>query len=141
MKFVIRPRQPHRIDLTSLIDVVFMLLLFFVLTTTFEKHTGVEIKYPSSSIDTLEFNQDTIYLQIDSAGRYRVNGLLSKSRNEDEIAKDLKQYIVPSKEQQLLIHADARTSHQSVVTALAAAQLASIDNVGVVTVARELTSR
>ena len=141
MKFTGKVRHQYRIDLTSLIDVVFMLLLFFVLTTTFEKHTGVDIKYPSSPISNLTFKKDVIYLKVDRVGAFSINGIKVKTNDPRQLATTLKIIYEKSGDSaQLLIQADARTSHQSVVNALAAAQIAAIQHIGVVTISSTPTT-
>ncbi|MDJ0740847.1 MAG: biopolymer transporter ExbD [Gammaproteobacteria bacterium] len=72
----LRPRrvEPPRVDITPLIDVVFLMLIFFMVSTTFEKETQLKVDLPeASTLEAPEQNADKIEITIDAQGQYYVN--------------------------------------------------------------------
>lgn len=112
-------RPEPEINLTSLIDVVLLLLVFFMVTTSFVRESELTIRLPEAA-DSSETSADVPSLEItvSATGRYFVNGrALVDSRAETLRAAIVK--VVPDGEaDSVTISADADTSHQSVVTAM-----------------------
>ena len=110
------------INITPLIDVVFLLLIFFMISTTFQRESEITIELPESSGDTAETDKKVIEISIDNQGRYFVN----QRRIKNSDIKTLKQAITitrgDTKEPKLIISADKLTPHQSVVRAMDAAR-------------------
>ena len=73
MKLQPRRRQQPDINLTALIDVVFLLLIFFMVSTTFRKEADFEIQLPEASQEPTAVEQQRLEVSIDAAGRYFVN--------------------------------------------------------------------
>ena len=134
MKFSHTQAPPARIDLTSLIDVVFMLLLFFVLTTSFEKKVGLTITLPEASASRFSSAFQPLYIQIDQTGALFIDGRQIPAFNNEALLQGLRVRMIedPSR-YQLLIQADARAPHQSVVRAIASASLLEVGAIGIVT--------
>lgn len=116
------------INITPLIDVVFLLLIFFMVSTTFQRESEITIELPESSGDIAETNKKVIEISIDNQGRYFVN----QRRIKDTNIKTLKQAISvtrgDAKEAKLIISADKMTTHQSVVRAMDAARQLGLVN-------------
>ncbi|MEN9435277.1 MAG: hypothetical protein RLZZ422_2866, partial [Pseudomonadota bacterium] len=74
MKFRNRPKEEVGIDLTSLVDVVFMLLIFFMVTSTFDRTSDLKIELPTTNVNATAPVKDKLELLIDGQGRYYVNG-------------------------------------------------------------------
>ena len=74
MKFRRKHREEVGINLTPLIDVVFLLLIFFMVSTTFTRETQLSIDLPEAEGSVKEVSEDQIEILIDEAGSYRVNG-------------------------------------------------------------------
>jgi len=110
------------LNITPLIDVVFLLLIFFMVSTTFQRESEITIELPESSGDIAESNKKVIEISIDNQGRYFVN----QRRLKDTDIKTLKKAISitrgDAKEPKLIISADKMTPHQSVVRAMDAAR-------------------
>ena len=110
------------LNITPLIDVVFLLLIFFMVSTTFQRESEITIELPESSGDAVETEKTVIEISIDNQGRYFVN----QRRIKDTDIKTLKKAIVitrgDAKEPKLIISADKMTPHQSVVRAMDAAR-------------------
>ena len=110
------------LNITPLIDVVFLLLIFFMVSTTFQRESEITIELPESSGDAVETEKTVIEISIDNQGRYFVN----QRRIKDTDIKTLKKAIEitrgDAKEPKLIISADKMTPHQSVVRAMDAAR-------------------
>lgn len=110
------------VNITPLIDVVFLLLIFFMVSTTFQRESEITIELPESSGEVAESEKKVIEISIDNQGRYFVN----QRRIKDSDIKTLKQAITltrgDAKEPKLIISADKMTPHQAVVRAMDAAR-------------------
>ena len=74
MKFRRTTREPLSVNLTPLIDVVFLLLIFFMVSTTFTRETQLSIDLPEAEGQARQSIEEEIEILIDEAGSYRVNG-------------------------------------------------------------------
>ena len=119
------PKESADINLTPLIDVVFLLLIFFMVSTTFDRDSELSIELPAASAEARERRPDSIEVAIDATGRYYVNGrqLLNTQ------AKTLRQALATAAGENsspppppIIISADAKTSHQAVVQIMDAAR-------------------
>jgi biopolymer transport protein ExbD len=124
MNFQRKRRQPVDITLISMIDVLFVLLLFFMVTTTFNRHTEVKIKLPEASGEEAESQPKSVNLVIDAKGVYFLAGtddghsrrLPDQSRMT--LTRELAKFSSKDKELPFIISADAKTPHQAVMTVL-----------------------
>lgn len=128
-----RPRQRDEVglDLTPLIDVVFLLLLFFMLTTTFVEATRLKVDLPKvEEGDAAERKDEPWVIEIDAAGHYALNGEVVEA---DQLAARLRAEPGRSEDTPILIRADGQTTHQAVVRALDAARAAGLTHIGLAT--------
>jgi biopolymer transport protein ExbD len=118
MNFKSQRREDLDINLTPLIDVVFLLLIFFMVSTTFNRESQIAIELPEASGPKLETKQFMLEVSVDSQGHYYVN----QQRLKDDKVATLMQAIrlkVKGKEDiQLIISSDKNTPYQAVVTAM-----------------------
>jgi biopolymer transport protein ExbD len=106
------------INLTSLIDVIFVLIIFFVATTTFNQRSALKLQLPTAQAVAKQEPGEPLNLIVDSQGRYFIG--------ENEVLKSdvgsLKEAIVAvtgqDRSMPVVLRADARTPHQSVITAM-----------------------
>lgn len=116
-----RRRDPE-LNITPLIDVVFLLLIFFMVSTTFDKQAELNIELPEASGKVAPTEQFKIEIVIDAEGHYYVN----KRRIKDESLVTLKRAIeftlADNKEPKLIITADRKTPHEFVIRAMDAAR-------------------
>ena len=111
MQLQTRPRRKAFINITSLIDVIFMLLLFFMITSTFLEQPGIKLELPAAKASSTGEAQEYV-LTIDKKGGLFLNRrALSLSGLEDEIRKALPQM----KDASLVLKADQDISHGLVV--------------------------
>lgn len=119
MKFQRRNKEEVSVNLTPLIDVVFLLLIFFMVSTTFTKESHLEIELPQTTTEpTLQNQPESIEIIIDEEGQYSVNGLPLINTQEKTLRQAIMKLITGDKKPPLVITADAKTPHQSVVTAM-----------------------
>lgn len=121
MKFRRKSKQDNGINLTPLIDVVFLLLIFFMVTTTFTKETRLLITLPEANGEPVEETAQTLELLVNAEGNYAVNGQNLINREIKTIMAALQDASGGNVEMPLIITADAQASHQAVVIAMDAA--------------------
>ncbi len=117
-------RQPEDedadVNLTPLIDVVFLLLIFFMVTTTFERQAVVEVQLPkSTSAARLDEEQNReLELVIDERGAMYLNGIPLANSRRVTLRAALLQEVGERRDLPLVIRAAARTAHQNVIRAM-----------------------
>ncbi len=119
MKFQRQRREDVSVNLTPLIDVVFLLLIFFMVSTTFTKESHLEVNLPEATEEPVtQAEVDMIEVVINEQGNYSVNGVPLINTQEKTLRQAIRKFIVDDKKPPLVITADAQTPHQSVVTAM-----------------------
>ena len=122
MKFRRRPRNEVSIELTPLIDVVFLLLIFFMVSTTFIRETQLELELPEASGDLQQPEEQSIVITIAEDGTYAVNDQALVNSQLATLMRALREQIGEGDaSRQLIITADANSTHQAVVRAMDAA--------------------
>ena len=115
------------LNITPLIDVVFLLLIFFMVSTTFQKETELKLQLPQAEAEPVESTPESIEVVVNAAGHYFVNGRELSDSSIGVVRKALGRVARGKKDTPLVIRADAMASHQAVVTAMdAAAQLGMV---------------
>lgn len=119
----LRPQVREEIDLnlTPLIDVVFLLLIFFMVSTTFEKTAKLKVDLPEASAQTVQQPDKKIVIGIDVKGRYYINDRQLVNTQIKTLKLALMKVSGDNKEIPIVLRADAKTPHQSVVRAMDAA--------------------
>ncbi|MDH1620364.1 biopolymer transporter ExbD [Pseudomonas chengduensis] len=136
MKFRRKPRENVEINLASLIDVVFILLLFFVVTTTFTRETQLKVDLPEAASGTppeqTELKQVEVLIGAD--GAYSVNGKALLESNLANLMAALQKESDGDNSLPLIISADGKTPHQAVITAMDAAGKLGFSHLRITTV-------
>jgi biopolymer transport protein ExbD len=109
------------INLTPLIDVVFLLLIFFMVSTTFTRETQLSIDLPEASGPIKQAPEEQIEILIDESGRYRVNGQGLVDGRMRTLQAAIYKLSAGDTTLPLVITADAQAAHQDVVRAMDAA--------------------
>ena len=119
MKLSLRPRTQPEVNLTSLIDVVLLLLIFFMVSTSFVKQSQIAIRLPQAdSASVVEEIPEQIDIMITETGTYLVNGLELINSRPETIRNALQKVSGGNNTLPLTISADANAKHQHVVTAM-----------------------
>lgn len=120
MNFRPRRRDYPELNLIPMIDVLIVLLIFLVLTTTFSREAELQIQLPEASGQTAG-EEKGVNVVIDTEGRYFVNQHQVVNTNIETLKKAIIEAARENKNPLLVINADQRTSHQAVITVLDAA--------------------
>jgi biopolymer transport protein ExbD len=123
------------INVISLIDVILVLLIFFMATATFEQQSRIKLNLPQASDKVSERDQGkSLVLQISADGRYFVGNSEVVNSGLDTLKTAILQSASEDKKQRVIIRADARTPHQSVVLAMDAVAQLGFVNLSIATV-------
>jgi len=126
------------VNLTPLIDLVFLLLIFFMVSTTFDRHAKLKVSLPEASTKATQQQNDPLVLSIDAKGNYFLNEHQVVNQQlgtlKQAILKTLGEKNVNIKDVSLVLRADANTPHQSVVRAMDAASQLGLTRLSIATV-------
>ena len=120
-----RPEEPE-INLIPFIDVLLVVLIFLMLSTTYSKFTELQITLPVADADKLRERQREIVVAVSADGRYTVNGKLVEGRSVGVLTTELEAAAAGSSEMIVIVSADASTAHQSVINVMDAARRANL---------------
>ena len=121
MKFRRQRREDVGVNLTPLIDVVFLLLIFFMVSTTFTRETQLSIDLPEAQGKPKESSEQEIEILVDEAGNYRVNGEPLIDTRMRTLQAAIYKISAGDTTLPMTISADAQAAHQDVVQAMDAA--------------------
>ncbi len=133
----LRPdRRDERVDvnLTPLIDVVFLLLIFFMVSTTFDRHAKLKVELPEASASKEQQVEQPVVLSIDAKGNYFINDRQVVNTTLETLKSALQKTIADKKDVSLVLRADAKTPHQSVVRAMDAASQLGLTRLSIATI-------
>lgn len=137
MKFQRNLKAEASVDITSLIDVVFILLLFFMVTTSFDRDTNLLINLPAANGQSVAETPFQIDIQIDRSGSYSVNGTQLSDASVATVTSAIEVLAAGDATIPITISADANTTHQAVVTVLDAVARLGFSRVNIATVQAE----
>ena len=115
-----RADMDPEINLISLIDVLFCLIIFLVITTTFQHRSAIKLRLPQAGAAASKETTAPLTVTIDAEGRYFVGPNEVLQRDPDSLRSAIARVAGPGRDMSVVLSADARTPHQSVVTALEA---------------------
>ena len=120
----LRPQRKDDIELniTPLIDVVFLLLIFFMVSTTFDRESEINITLPEASEEYTEVEPDAVNVEIDVEGRVFINKQPLINTQLLTIREALRNEIIDLKDPPVIISADAKATHQMVIRVMDAAR-------------------
>jgi len=116
------PKEPVDINLTPLIDVVFLLLIFFMVSTTFNRDSELSIELPAASAEAQAREPQSIEVAIDAQGRFYINGRELLNTQSKTLRRALAEAAGDNEAPPVIISADAKTPHQAVVRIMDAAR-------------------
>lgn len=128
-------KESPDVNLTPLIDVVFLLLIFFMVSTTFKKDTEIKVDLPEASSEVVSKEKEVFEIVVDSKGRYFLN---NKEQVVNEKIKTMKQILLQhvgkDSDTPLVIRADSKAPHGAVVLIMDAARQLGIVNLSIATI-------
>lgn len=127
-------REQPEVNLTSLIDVVLLLLIFFMVTTSFVRETEIRLRLPEAETAPAASLDESLEITITAQGDYLVNGRQVINRRPATLRRAMAQEAGERRDLAVVIRADARASHQAVVTAMDMAGRLGFGKINIATV-------
>ena len=128
-----RQREMPEINLIAMIDVLLVILIFVMTTTTYSKFSGLEINLPTADAQQNKEQPDEINVTITATGETMVNKVPVAGRDIASLQQALQRGVAPGKEPVVIINADAKAMHQTVVDVMQAAQSAGLSHISFAT--------
>jgi biopolymer transport protein ExbD len=121
------------ISFVPLIDVLLVVLIFFMATTTFTRFADLQINLPSAEANKPESKPQEVHIAITNDGRYAIDNTQQPFTDVNAFANTLKSATGGRGDTLLIIHADATSTHQAVVNVMEAARLAKLQRIAFAT--------
>jgi len=121
------------VNLTPLIDVVFLLLIFFMVSTTFEHQSRIQIDLPEASAEATRPDDESLEIIIDAQGRFFLGDQQVINTEMQTLKGAIRKFLGNRKIVPVIIRADAMTPHQAVVTALDATSQLGLTQISLAT--------
>ena len=129
MNFRHRVREEPEINLIPFIDVLLVVLIFLMLSTTYTKFTELQIKLPVADADAQRDRPKELLVSVSSDGAYGVNSVPIAGRSPDVLASAMLAAAKAGKDTVVVINADASAKHQAVITVMEAARRAGLNQI------------
>jgi biopolymer transport protein ExbD len=130
LKFQSKRREGAGVDVTPLIDIIFQLVLFFMVSTTFVSSPGIEVNLPRSSAETLLKEQEDLHIWMTDAGAVFVD---KKAVDFDGLERILSQRAVRDPSTLVIIEADTQVEHGRVVGVMDLARRVGLERLAIAT--------
>jgi biopolymer transport protein ExbD len=119
MKLRMRPAEDPEINIINLVDIFLLLLVFFMISTTFLDEARIKIRLPQAGAEpSVSAQRDVIEVTVTAEGGYRVNGQALINSSSATLSAAIIKVAGDIRDAPVTIRADARATHQSVVTAM-----------------------
>ncbi len=119
-----RAREEPEINLVPLIDVLLVILIFLMITTTYSKFAELQINLPQASAEKQPERPNEINVTVDPQGRYTMDKVPVSFEGVESLVAGLKRAAGERQDPVIVINADAKASHQSVINVMEAARVA-----------------
>ena len=124
-----KEKEPLEINLVPLIDVMMVILIFLMITTTYSKYTELQINLPSADSQKQLERSNEVGVLVNAQGQYVINRTPVTYRSIEQLADELKRAAGAMKEPVVVISADATATHQAVVRVMEASRLAGLSQI------------
>ena len=124
-------RDEPEINLIPFIDVLLVILIFLMVTTTYSRFTALQVTLPTAEAEKAQQRPPEIHVLVDAQGRYAINNVQIAYRDVAGLAEDLRRAAASGSAQNkqdpvLIINADALATHQTVINIMEAARIAGL---------------
>ena len=121
-------REEPEINLIPLIDVLLVILIFLMITTTYSRYTELQIQLPTADAEKAQQRPGEIVVSVSAKGVYSINKQVMDQQDVTSLAQRLREVAGPADGQPpvLIVNADAQATHQSVINVMEAARLAGL---------------
>jgi biopolymer transport protein ExbD len=135
MNLLSRSKEEPEINLTSLIDVVLLLLVFFMVSTSFVRETEINIRLPEASAEpVLERTPDVLEIGITESGNYLLNGRQLLNSDRRRLRAAIERVMGDRRDVDVIVRADAESRLQAAVTAMNVAGELGFTSINIATV-------
>jgi len=124
-----REKEPLEINLVPMIDVMLVILIFLMITTTYSKYTELQINLPAAEAEKQLQRSEELAVLVNAQGQYVVNGAPVAYVSLEQFAAELKRASGTAAEPVVVVSADALATHQSVVRVMEAARAAGLQHI------------
>jgi len=121
-----KEKEPVEINLVPMIDVMLVILIFLMITTTYSKYTELQINLPSAQAERQLERPNEVTILVSAQGQYVVNRTPVPFRSIEQLAAELRRAAATMQEPIVVISADAAATHQSVIRVMEASRLAGL---------------
>lgn len=124
-----KSHEEPEINFIPLIDVLLVIIIFLIVSASFSRKHELQINLPTAEASEQEKKPLMINVEVDATGRYMVNQEQVAGDSVDELLNALRKAVGDGKEPTIVINADAKATHQSVVNIMEASRLANYTNI------------
>jgi biopolymer transport protein ExbD len=124
-----REKEPLEINLVPMIDVMLVILIFLMVTTTYSKYTELQINLPSAQAERQLERPNELTVLVNAQGQYVLNHAAVPYKGVDQLAAEMRRAAAPMKEPIVVITADAAATHQAVIRVMEAARIAGLSQI------------
>ena len=124
-----KQEEPLEINLVPLIDVMMVILIFLMITTTYSKYTELQINLPTADSEKQQERVNEIPVVVSAQGQYVVGKTPVPYRSPEQLAEELRRASASLKDPVVVISADAAATHQAVVRVMEAARIAGLTQI------------
>lgn len=128
-----RAREPLEINLIPLIDVLLVILIFLMITTTYSKYAELQINLPTADAQKQLERPNEINITVNAAGQYTINRRAVAFRDAGNLSDEMRRAAGELKDPVVVINADSNATHQSVIHIMEAARLAGYGHISFAT--------
>jgi biopolymer transport protein ExbD len=129
MNFRPRKKEDPEINLIPFIDVLLVVLIFLMLSTTYSKYTELQLRLPVADADVQRDYPKEVIVGVTSDGKYVIQGAMLPGRSVESVAVALVEAAKAGKDSVIIISADAAAPHQSVITVMEAARRSGLTQI------------
>lgn len=129
MNFRVRPKEEPEINLIPFIDVLLVILIFLMLSTTYSKFTEIQLKLPVANVEAQRDVAREVLVSVSSEGQYSVNKQVVNGNSVADLTEALQAGAKAGPQSVVIIHADANAKHQAVISVMEAARRAGLTQI------------
>jgi len=129
MNFRHKAKEEPEINLIPFIDVLLVVLIFLMLSTTYSKFTEIQLTLPTADTQSPKDYPKELIVAVGADGNYSINRTAVSGRSPEGVARAMTEFAKGAKDIVVIISADANAKHQSVVTVMEAARRAGLNQI------------
>ena len=129
MRFARAPKDDPEINLIPMIDVLLVIIIFLMLTTTYARQAELKVNLPTANADKKPDRANEVNVAVSAGGEYSVQGKLVQARDVNALADELRRAASGLKQPVVVISGDSNASYQSAIRIMDAARRAGVGQV------------